>query len=137
MKLPSFSKLVEDFKKQVASAILKALDINEVSFSEHHVSLTNIKVKQEEYSGPKLLVAVDVAKNPLFYGFSIQCVFKDKHDELIDVSNSFVDLRAGKGGLTYSEIYLPEDLADVEKIEMSLQDPIYEEKPTKENKNAS
>jgi len=127
MKLPDFNNLVREYKKQVVAAIMGTVQIDEASFSDHNATLTATKVKLEEYASPQLLFSIDVDNTNKCYGFSIQCLCKDEDGAVIDAPDTFIDLGRGSlNGLQYGTLYLPDELEQIETIEVSLTRPIYE-----------
>jgi len=135
MKLPS----IDDYNKQVSDAILKTIETDEDSFVKCGVKSINCKVRLNEFGTPSILCAVEVNFNKNLAGFSIQLVFNDMHDNMIEVADTFVSLTESgnsRSKVYYQEIYLPHniDLREVEKMLLSAEDPVVTPEAVKEGK---
>lgn len=115
---------LNDFKKQLSEAILKSLKVEEKSFAEYGVKVSDFRVRLEnlEFTSPKVWCTVHVDNFRDIYGFSLQFVLQDDQKKVIDVVDTFVDTRSSMGEgkeVHYPEVFLPDDLSHVKSIVVS------------------
>ena len=125
--IPSREDVLKKFIEDYKNAISKMIVADKKSFEQYGPNLHELKVAGDDISA-RLIFLISVENPKGIFGAEIAILFKNKDDEMHDFTTAYIDLKRKKANeVVFSEAYLPQDLAEVKKIKVSVTNLITEE----------